>query len=351
MPPRREISRPERTTRNNAEYRNANDPSKVRKAFNWKHPYVISSVVSLVVVGAVLIGLGASGMLTPNSSSSDDTIIDVPNPSTSSSTGNIVVPPPSSTTIVIPSSSSSSTVPSSSSSSSSSLQTLTPLPLSAYETQLTARFHANTLSQSDNTNVVSWVNSKDNSLATQGDSTKQPIYSRTGMNGFPSLVFDGTKFMNGPSVHPINSPYTVIVVAKSTCNIQYCSLLTVSTPGVYPNQPVGGHSIIFQKFYTDYNMLPVQDQTFFDGGDEFPMTIPFVVSIVWDGTSMKTYGNEFLKKSDVKAANNVTDASVLIGQPAGTGGHMGHVSLIEIYNRAFDVTSRVIALKTYYGIQ
>ena len=90
---------------------------------------------------------------------------------------------------------------------------------------------------SDGAQVDTWPDSSGNgNHATQGTVGNQPVWKNNILNGYPVVRLNGTSsFMNGPSVFPVNSDYTVIIasVPRSLSSPSSALLGTATAPWRY----------------------------------------------------------------------------------------------------------------------
>ncbi len=170
---------------------------------------------------------------------------------------------------------------------------------------------------------------------------RQPDLLASSYNGKPSILFNGGAYLQGPNIFPVNSDYTVAVVAKinNTANI---------------NNLVSGNSHAIWLYTTLYPRV-------FHGS--FYLQEVGTVPMWMDSSStvMAIYSNadqqaqlyvngEFADSSYIL---NNSDSSLLIGSYIGGYFLQGEIQEILIYNRGLDSNER-IALDTYlrtkYGI-
>lgn len=208
--------------------------------------------------------------------------------------------------------------------------------------RLAAWYDAGTLALADTNAVAAWEDtSRLSSGVSQGTGTKQPIYKNNGtdnINSLPVVEFDGTDDVLSTTIpFPMGNAFTIFMVARSDTSLTskgYFTLKTASSRGM--SFQLNGTGFLYYEngtsIYNAFNAGYISNST------------PFLLTLVKKGTSVKTYINGVLKRTDVGHPEiaSAGGASFFIGAGSnGTGEFITkHISELKLFRGAMSDAQR-----------
>jgi len=205
--------------------------------------------------------------------------------------------------------------------------------------RLAAWYDAGTLALSDTNAVAAWEDtSRLSSGVAQATGANQPLYKNNGtdnINSLPVVEFDGTNDTLTSSIAPtFRSAFTIFVVARSDT-----TLLNRPFFGVGNSNPL--RVCALEQHGT--GLLYYEDATnpfnAFNAG-YLTANTPYLISLVKNKTSVKTYVNGVLKRTDVGRPAIASFANIAIGSE-GTGSfYSKHLAELRIYSGAMSDAQR-----------
>ena len=220
-------------------------------------------------------------------------------------------------------------------------------------------FDARNLALSNGASVATWADTSGNGRdATQGTGASQPVYNSTGINGLPSVTFDGTKFLATTAVSPAtlsaSGLWTVFIVAKPTTTPGTYSMLDQDTGGTVRNFQNRVNAAVPQFECIAFNSTPSAFTDIQAGGGG---TAAHVYSAVRDTTTVQTWVDGTSGGATAttgSAQTTATTAAVILGA-SGTGstqrytGELGYLALVQGAVSSSQRAATEAALKAIWG--
>lgn len=169
-------------------------------------------------------------------------------------------------------------------------------------------YKSDSISQSDGTTILSWLDSSPNTYAlTQGIPGARPVFKTNQLNGKPSVRFDGTDDeMNDSASRLTAAPHTVFVVGFST------SIAAGYTRFAYDDNFRWGRTAAKLSFTT----IGVQD--YVTAADQLSASTPVILAFVYDSSfDMSFYKNGSFIETVTGSADPSAGGAMFVGSGAG----------------------------------
>jgi len=181
-----------------------------------------------------------------------------------------------------------------------------------------------------------------------GTSSGGPTWTSNGLNGRPSIFFNGSNAcFAGTLLSNTSNTVTIFVVAYMNISMDYANtygrLVSLSDPNLLDYNNTS--SVIITRLSSGNNVYAYRNSTALSYCNLPMYGQPFIVSSVFDGSSNYTYLNGIFTSGAAASSGNFNYSVFNIGRSAGTtlqpdSIFKGGISEVIVYNRALSTSER-----------
>ncbi|MEI6090673.1 MAG: sialate O-acetylesterase [bacterium] len=170
--------------------------------------------------------------------------------------------------------------------------------------------------------VVEWQDQTNSEIkAFQTDGSLQPVYVSDGINGKPTVRFDGTKFLEASAVFPVFEDYSLFFVVSISSFNYYNMMVSGNGHGVFYNPP--------RAFHTNTSVQAISNKT-------LSLNKPALMSVIYTESTqtVKLYMDGVLV-AEAQVGSNY-DPIIFLGAYYQNYFLCGDIPEVILYERAMD---------------
>lgn len=206
---------------------------------------------------------------------------------------------------------------------------------------------ADSLALADGAAVASWADSSNANAYAQGTGAAQPLYKNNGtddINGLPVVTFDGSNdtLTKASASLAITTAASVFVVTRSNTATNDRAFFGAGTGGTdrqFSLQQTGTGFIYYENNGIAFNAF---------GAGYIANGTPYLVELVKNGATIKTYVNQVLKRTDGTGVTITNATDIALGSVLATNFYSKDIAEMVIYNAAVSDADRAL-IEAYLG--